>query len=143
MGGHISIHIRVTGDEGGCAMNAIKNFAPHICIPLDSGVPGDGDKLCGLPPPRGPLPANHTGGWSSIIIEGGYLCSANSFQRTDILLEQVGSNNLACVPARHCSIIASQTVLLVRAGPRSARDQRREWWRPPPGVEPCRFASGL
>ena len=70
-------------------MNAIKNFAPHICVPLDSGVPGDGDKLCGLPPPRGQLPANHTGGWSSIIIEGGYLCSANSYRRADILLEQV------------------------------------------------------
>lgn len=64
------------GDEAGCPMNAFRNFAPHICVPLESEIPNDGDKLCGLPPATGPLPANITGGWSSIIIEGGYLCAA-------------------------------------------------------------------
>ena len=77
------------GDEAGCPMNAVRNFAPHICIPLDSGIPNDGDKLCGLPPPTGPLPANITGGWSSIIIEGGYLCAAGSDRKADIVLDQV------------------------------------------------------
>jgi hypothetical protein len=85
------------GDEGGCAMNALKNFAPHLCIALDSGVPADGDKLCGVPPTHTTLPPPcttmltncTTGGWSSVIIEGGYLCAANSYQRADLLLEQV------------------------------------------------------
>lgn len=77
------------GDEAGCAMNAVRNFAPHICIPLESGIPGDGDKLCGLPPSTGPLPENVTSGWSSIIIEGGYLCAANSDRKADIVLDQV------------------------------------------------------
>eukprot|EP01051_Picozoa_sp_SAG22_P008875 SAG22_NODE_704_length_7777_cov_6.153295_5_plen_66_part_00 len=58
-------------------MNAIHNFAPHLCVPLRP-ADGDGDLLCGTPPATGPLPANTTTGWSSIIIEGGYLCAAGS-----------------------------------------------------------------
>jgi hypothetical protein len=77
------------GDEAGCPMNALRNFAPHICVPLESGIPNDGDKLCGLPPSTGALPENVTSGWSSIIIEGGYLCAAGSDRKADIVLDQI------------------------------------------------------
>ena len=70
-------------------MNAVRNFAPHICVPLESGIPDDGDKLCGLPPSTGVLPENITSGWSSIIIEGGYLCAAGSDRKADIVLDQI------------------------------------------------------
>jgi hypothetical protein len=76
------------GDEAGCAMNALHNFAPHLCVPTRP-ADGDGDLLCGTPPRAGPLPANTTGGWSSVVIEGGYLCAAGSDGKADIVLEQV------------------------------------------------------
>lgn len=73
------------GDEMGCAMAAVLNFAPHVCESVPSRW--DSDLLCGRPPAD--RPANVTSGWASIIIEGGYLCAAGSMNQSDIYLLEV------------------------------------------------------
>ena len=90
-GGWVHVKDVRFGDELGCAMAAVVNFAPHLCIPTKGTI--DADLLCKRPPH---LHSGHhennvtlASGYSSVIIEGGYLCSANAANHTDIWLEEI------------------------------------------------------
>lgn len=75
------------GDELGCAMAAVVNFAPSLCVPVKSAY--DEDVLCARPPRSGANLSSLVSGWSSVVIEGGYLCAANAANTTDIHLEEI------------------------------------------------------